>query len=131
AGFTSTSERPSTTTPTQALLFLNGDWPLARAQRLAATASSVDALWQAALGRPPTPWESSQAEAFLRQRMEEIQPPTADGTEAAAEPGLFKHGTPHERLLVRTREREGEDFTIEAIIQVDSLDPDDGIRSIA
>lgn len=131
AGFASTSERPSTTTPTQALLFFNADWPLTRAQRLASTASSVDDLWLAILGRRPTSWESDQAEAFLRQRMAEALPLAAGGTEAAAEPGRFQPGTPHERLIVRDSEREGEDFTIEAIIQVNSLDPDDGIRSIA
>jgi hypothetical protein len=35
AGFASTAERQSTTTPTQALQFLNGDWLLARSRKLA------------------------------------------------------------------------------------------------
>mgnify|MGYP000617861145 CR=1 FL=1 len=34
AGFASTCERQSTVTPTQALLLVNGDWTLARAQKL-------------------------------------------------------------------------------------------------
>ncbi|MEO6788322.1 MAG: PSD1 and planctomycete cytochrome C domain-containing protein, partial [Chthoniobacteraceae bacterium] len=64
-GFASTSERQSTTTPTQALQLLNGDWWLSRVSKLAARVNSIDDVWLAVLGRPPTDREKTTAEHLL------------------------------------------------------------------
>jgi hypothetical protein len=67
AGFQSSPDRQSTTTPTQALLMVNGDWPLARAQKLAARSATPEEAWQFALGRAPTPGEAQLAREFLER----------------------------------------------------------------
>ena len=85
AGFSSTSERQSTTTPTQALLLVNGEWALARAHKLAARANSIEEAWQLALGRPPTAGESDTASAFLRKRAGGSGP-GSDGIAEGADP---------------------------------------------
>ncbi|HET6407184.1 MAG TPA: PSD1 and planctomycete cytochrome C domain-containing protein, partial [Chthoniobacteraceae bacterium] len=131
AGFSSTSERQSTTTPTQALLMVNGDWPLARARKLASRALSIEDAWEYVLGRPPTEKEMETAAGFLKNRAEtpESAPlPTAD---QLANAGQFKENTARERLIARTTEKEGDDFTIEAIGKLDSIDTNAAVRTIA
>jgi hypothetical protein len=129
-GFLSSAERQSTTTPTQALLLLNGDWPRARAGRLVERASSEEELWRAILGRAPASVEASRAEAFVEERTSAVAAAAQDEELAVSRPGRFKPETAHERLVAKTADREGEDFTVEAIVRVDSLDPGDGIRTI-
>jgi hypothetical protein len=68
AGFTGIAERQGTSTPLQALLFMNGDWMLTRARKLAAQAPSIEAAWEAALGRAPSAEEKRIASAFLAAR---------------------------------------------------------------
>ena len=68
AGFSSTAERQSTNTPTQALLLINGQWSLDRAAKLAERAKNIDEAWQLTLGRLPTVSERQTAEAFLQRR---------------------------------------------------------------
>jgi hypothetical protein len=73
-GFGSVSQRNVTTTPTQALLMINGSWSLARAQALAARLLkrphaeprqlAEAAVWRC-LQRPAEPWELDRAAAFL------------------------------------------------------------------
>ena len=130
AGFSSTAERQSTTTPTQALLLVNGEWPLQRARKLAEKASSIDDAWIRALGRPPTPAERETADQFLRARVGTLPPAL---TEAGSSPagGEFKENTPHERVLVETPGKEGDDFTIEAVAQLDSIDANAAVRTLA
>jgi hypothetical protein len=130
AGFSSTAERQSTTTPTQALLLVNGDWPLQRARKLAEKAASIDDAWIRALGRPPTPAERETAEQFLRARVGTLPPAVSEaGTSQAG--GAFKENTPHERVLVETPAKEGDDFTIEAVAQLDSIDVNAAVRTLA
>jgi hypothetical protein len=68
AGFTSIAERQSTTTPTQALQLLNGDWLLARARKLAsrvwASTMSGWLFWDG----PSTDKERATADAFLKSQ---------------------------------------------------------------
>jgi hypothetical protein len=130
AGFSSTAERQSTTTPTQALLLVNGEWPLQRARKLAEKASSIDDAWIRALGRPPTAAERETADQFLRARVGTLPPAL---TEAGSSPagGEFKENTPHERVLVETPGKEGDDFTIEAVAQLDSIDANAAVRTLA
>jgi len=137
AGFASSAERQVTATPLQALLFANGDWPLARARALGARVTSVEAAWQAVLGRGPTSEENRGAEDFIARRLADGHAVTDQAArptslaELANDPGIFHENTPRERLLVRNAPREGDDFTIEAVVRLDSLDPAAAVRVIA
>ncbi len=84
--FNSTSERSVTTTPTQSLLMINGQWTLARAAAFASRLQreSVDdrkRVTQAylfALGRPPTADQAQAALAFLDAQTTRIAVDTSD-----------------------------------------------------
>ncbi len=135
AGFASIAERQQTATPLQALLFLNGDWPLNRARKLAASAASIDAAWQAVLGRAPTPDEARRAEAFVAKRAgskdEPLPAAAAPIAVVAGPPGRFRENTLHERLIVRQAPKEGDEFTVEALITLESVDTAAAVRTIA
>ncbi|HRE81452.1 MAG TPA: DUF1553 domain-containing protein, partial [Opitutaceae bacterium] len=131
AGFTSTAERQRTTTPTQALFLLNGDWPLARARQIAMKTGDVSKLWKALLGRDPSETEVQRAESFLQTRLDDYREHSSLEAKTLPKPGVFKPETAHERLVFNQVEREGEDFTIEAIIELNSLHPGEGVRTIA
>jgi len=130
-GFASTAERQSTTTPTQALQLINGDWLLARASKLAARVKGIDEAWQAVLGRAPEPEEKRAAEAFLQMRIKAAQtaPEAAPAKSEVAITG-FQGNTPRERLLVETSEKEGDEFTIEAVVSLRSIDPNAELRTL-
>ncbi|MCB1227817.1 MAG: PSD1 domain-containing protein [Verrucomicrobiales bacterium] len=129
AGFASTPDRQSTTTPTQALQLINGDWLLARARRLATQVQTVDDAWIATLGRPPSAEERQVAESFLAKRLGGQS--LADATPRADQSGTgFKENTPHERLVAQSGEREGDEFTIEAIARLDSIDTAASVRTL-
>ncbi len=130
AGFSSTAERQSTITPTQALLLINGDWSLARAKKFAARAGNLDGAWKLALGRLPTSLEREQAEAFLRKRSTAESPPEPTKSPLADSPDHFKENTPQERLIVQSSDQEGDEFTVQAIFQVDSIDAGSSPQSI-
>ncbi len=133
AGFASASKRQSTTTPTQALQLLNGEWVLARASKLASRAKSADDAWLAILGRLPRDEERRTAEAFLKQRVRatgrERARAAKSGTEASR--GLFKIGSKRERLVTRVNAREGDDFTVEAIVNLEDIDQNAETRTLA
>jgi hypothetical protein len=131
AGFESVPDRQSTTTPTQALLLVNGDWPLARAEKLASRVSSIDDAWQAALGRPPSAKEQALASAFIRKREAAAAPPPELASPNSTSSSQFKENTPRERLLARTSEKEGDEFTVEAVASLDSVDVNAAVRTIA
>ncbi len=130
AGFSSTSERLSTTTPTQALLLLNSNWPLARAQRLASRISTVEEAWRAILGRDPSEREKRAAEEFIRRRIDALTAggELTDGKQLST--AEFHPSSPQERLLVHQAVEEGDEFTIEAVFQLDRLDPGAAVRTI-
>jgi Protein of unknown function (DUF1553) len=131
AGFASTSERQSTTTPTQALLLVNGDWPLARARKMATRVKSVEDAFQFALGRPPTAKEVELASTFLQKRAAATAPRPAPTGAELANAGQFKENTPQERLVSSRAEKEGDEFTVEAIVQLESIDTAAAVRTIA
>jgi hypothetical protein len=131
AGFASTSERQSTTTPTQALLLVNGDWALARAQKVAARVKSVEEAWQFALGRPPSAKELEMAAGFIEKRAAAPDPQPAPTSAELANASAFKEGTPQERLVARTAEKEGDEFTVEAVVKLESIDAAASVRTIA
>ncbi len=131
SGFASTAERQSTTTPTQALFLLNGEWPLIRARKLSGKVSSVEEAWEAALGRPPSEKERETADAFLAKRLggsDRRVPLVLAGGDA---PGLFRENTEHERLLDQTGVWEGDEFTVEAVVRLDSVDSGAAVRTVA
>jgi hypothetical protein len=134
AGFASTSERQSTTTPTQALLLMNGDWALARAQKLAARVTKLEDIWQYTLGREPTDKERKLAESFIARRSEMRaveEPPAAMSSDELALASQFKQGTAHERLVSSISEKEGDEFTVEALVKLDSVDSSASVRTLA
>ncbi len=137
SGFASSAERQTTSTPLQALLFVNGDWPLARARQLGARIDSVEAAWQSVLGRAPDAREKQNAEEFIARRLAASRPATDQAApvltaESAVEgSSRFHENTPRERLLVRSAPREGDDFTIEAVVRLESVDAAAAVRVIA
>ena len=130
AGFASTAERQSTTTPTQALQLINGDWLLARARKLSDRVDNVNDAWLAVLGRPPTERERERAEGFLKKRSGTTSAPTPSGNDAVDGVAGFKENTPRERLLVQTGEKEGDEFTVEAVVTLNSIDVNASVRTI-
>jgi hypothetical protein len=97
-GSITTPLRNVTTTPTQALLMINGPWTLARAEafahRLLREASDdphrIDLAYRLAYGRPPEPTEQAEAEAFLR---------TQGRPEATTVAGCTDEAAPVEALI--------------------------------
>ncbi len=132
AGFTSIAERQSTTTPTQALQLLNGDWLRARARHLASRIKGIDDAWQAVLGRRPTKQERATANAFLKMQMCRIKKaaPANEVADNADTHQGFKVNSPHERLLVRVNDKEGDEFTVESIVKLDSVDMNAELRTL-
>lgn len=132
AGFASTSERQSTTTATQALQLLNGDWLLARSRKIAQAVDSLDEAWLKVLGRSPTPEEKHGAGDFLKKRMEAVGKVQAGQIDQAdsSQGGAFKIGSPRERLIVTQSEKEGDDFTVEALVKLDSIDVNAELRTL-
>ena len=130
AGFASASERQSTTTPNQALQLINGNWVLARASKLASRAKDIDDAWLAILGRPPKDGERATAEAFLKKRIQVGKAKLDNSPEPEVPPGLFKINSERERLLSQSRGREGDDFTVEAIVKLDSIDVNAETRTL-
>ncbi len=130
AGFASASERQSTTTPTQALQLINGDWVLARARKVASRAKGIDDAWLAVLGRAPRDMEKATAEAFLRQRIHaaELQLPNSKKSELHR--NRFMINSERERLAVPPGAREGDDFTIEAVASLESIDVNAETRTL-
>ena len=136
AGFTGIADRQGTSTPLQALLFMNGDWMIARSRTLATRAPDIDAAWEATLGRAPSARERTIAEQFIEQRMDDaVGKPgpiaLAPGADDSTPPGRFHENTTHERVLVRNAPKEGDDFTVEAIITAESVDAAAAVRTIA
>lgn len=132
-GFSSIADRQQTSTPLQALLFLNGDWMLQRSRRLGATAQSPEQLWHATLGRRPAVREQQLAADFLTKRLAS-EKPAADSRVAQPldlEAGYFAENTPQERLIARNAPREGDDFTLEAVFTLGSIDAGAAVRTIA
>jgi hypothetical protein len=130
AGFASTAERQSTTTPTQALQLLNGDWLLARARKLASRvkASTMPGwpFWAVRRRTRSGPrrmlFSKNRARPkHARQDSRPLRVPRA---------GDFKINSPHERLLVNSSEKEGDEFTVEAVVKLDSIDVNAELRTL-
>ncbi|QEH35169.1 Planctomycete cytochrome C [Aquisphaera giovannonii] len=92
-GSITTPRRDATVTPIQALLMINGSWPMARARamaaRLSATASDdlgrIDLAYRLAFGRDPSPDERGDAIAFLHDQALRAAPPSTASSKGAAD----------------------------------------------
>lgn len=132
AGFLSAPERQTTTTPTQALFMLNGDWVLTRARQLANRAKTVEEAWHFALGRSPTTKEAELANKFLRHRLGDSADQLNSSTAKDSNEAIFRDNTSHERLIVTAKDsvKEGEDFTIQSLVTLNSIDSGAAVRTI-
>ena len=159
-GFQSVARRDATNTALQSLLMINGDWPLQRARAMAsrlmheagsAPEQRIQRAYELAFSRSPTPDELQHASLFLRtqaslptrdNKVPKALPIPADplvdsqpffgrhplgGAKAVA----FKPGGAYEKLRVQMEETEGDNFTVEAVIYLDSLYSDSAVRTIA
>ena len=131
AGFSSTSERQSTTTPTQALLLLNGDWALGRARKLGEQVRTVEEAWTRVLGRLPSEKERAIAEAYLRSNSGASSEDKGASAAIDVKAGEFREKSAQERLLISAEAREGDDFTVEAHVSLDSIDANASVRTVA
>lgn len=157
-GFSSVARRDATTTATQSLLLVNGDWNLARARAMAFQLASkypagreadlVKSAYAALFARQPTKEELKAAMEFVSMQKAIVEketppppPPTSPivdakpvfGKDAPVTKALsIKQGSEHEKLTVPTSGRvETEQFVIEAVIRLDSLYPTAAVRTIA
>jgi hypothetical protein len=141
-GFSSLPQRNVTTTPTQSLLMINGQWSLQRAAAMARRVASDgaapeeqvrQAFWLA-YGRPPSPQERDEAVAFLRRQGELAShngPATATIAGRGGEALDLSPG--HPRQLLRTKRglpHAESPFTIEAVVVLRSMYPDAAVRTI-
>jgi hypothetical protein len=137
--FASVPSRNTTTTAVQALLMINGRWPLERAagfaKRLRASADPVGDAYRTAYGRPPTPAEREAAKAFLAKSAPAAAAP-ADLPLVQTMPdrggiaARIRSGVPGDRLRLPAA-LTGASFTVEAVVLLDSIFEDASVRVIA
>lgn len=149
-GFNSTAERDVTTTPTQSLLMMNGQWTLDRADALAkrvdklvegdlspgsnAQQASIQTAWKLALGRLPNDTELESAiRYFSSQGLTPTEQPTVTSPLAATSSKAANIIGDNAISTFQTSTADGlpaEDFTIEAVIELRSLYADANVRTI-
>ncbi len=144
--FESTPTRNRTTTATQALLMINGDWPVSRSAAMARrlkkhsdnTLSQVNRAYQLTYGRNPSAEEAAAAISFLEsQRNLVTTPPPAmkAGTLPAVTSGkmapaiVLSGKTQPPQMTVPGSLIQG-DFTVEAVVQLESMFEDASVRTI-
>jgi mono/diheme cytochrome c family protein len=149
-GFTSTSQRNTTTTPTQSLFMINSQWSLARAKAFAKNliahskpdaADRVANAYRLAFNRDPSTAERDAALAFIAQQQKKLaaQQPEAQAVPFVSEKMPFRDGrsavltpgTPQSRLLIPDNPifPKG-DFTAEAFIVLKSAYDSGAVRTI-
>ncbi|MBI3857324.1 MAG: DUF1553 domain-containing protein, partial [Planctomycetes bacterium] len=143
--FSSIPARNSTTTATQALLMINGRWPLERAQafarRLKAAGAStspdlVRAAYRIAFGRLPSPDELARGVAFLEKFAPAAKAADLPLVQAMPDRGgqaaRFRSEHMEDRLCIDADPAlPSGDFTVEAVVILDSLYEDAAVRVIA
>ncbi|MSU66875.1 MAG: DUF1553 domain-containing protein [Opitutus sp.] len=147
--YTSTPERNVTTTPSQALMLINGQYTLQRAQVLAARisqsrpaddAAAVTAAYRLVLGRDPSRTEQPVASAFLAAQAKRIAASGKKDAVVAIEPMPRRSGSRAALLKptgLQTRLQVADnplmpsyDFTVEAYVVLRSVDEGATIRTI-
>jgi len=151
--FGSAPNRSTTTTPTQALLLINGTWPMQRAVALAEKIKQtkantpeeiVENAYRLAYGRAPLDAERSAALAFLAKQPEKPAGAPAARLEALAEKpptqtmphrggqAAMLSGAPEDFLrLPESATLPSDDFTIEAVVLLESIYDNAAVRVIA
>lgn len=143
-GFSSTPRRNATTTATQSLMMINGAWPLARAEAFAKRLRQiedeherVEMAYRLAFGRLPDSAEREAALAFLRRAGDAAPREAGEKVVAQAMPhggqaALIRDAAPVDqfRFADAAALPEG-DFTIEAIVQLNSIYESAAVRTIA
>lgn len=158
-GFSSMPTRDATTTATQSLLMINGDWPLERSRAMAARlvaskptsdAQIIDQAYDLTFSRDPTPTEKKAAITFLnaqRSRLKKELPPPVPEIPALAEASKFfgpssasktaktlwmQPGSKNEKIhVLKPNQTEGNEFAVEAVVNLSSLYPNGSVRTIA
>lgn len=144
--FGSIAGRNVTTTPTQSLLMINGDWMLARAQAFAKYLAArgfedegllVNHAFERVYARSASSDEQTAAIRFMRQQQAEIESSlAANATKPATFPnreGGLTVGTAAKLAPWRATSNKGlptADFTVEAYILLNSLYEDGKVRTI-
>ncbi len=149
--YSSVPVRNSTTTPNQALLMINGDWPLKRAAAFASyvrkaspssdPATLVDTAYRSAYGRAPSPEESHAAVSYLLRHNSDTSklaaaldaPITQTMPQRGGQAILIRNANPADMLRLPDGASPlfTSDFTIECYVQLESLYPDASVRVIA
>ncbi len=154
-GTSSTSERNSTTTSTQALLLINGNWMLQRANLLArnvlretasekseaAWPSLIEELYWRTVRRPPGPEEIRRAEQYIRESL--YRQTQASEEDPAAQLGFaempqrsgFALDLSDKPEAARPAGSSGmlkgdSDFSLEAVVYLRSMYPTSSVRTI-
>ena len=165
SGFASMPERIATTTPTQSLMLVNGEWSMTRARAFARRilagkelpdADSIQQAFQIAYGREATEAEISAALGFVNSQSASVSAakPEAHADKYPGESGFRpikqKFGFPgHEkyalgeqslwlqpdskfaRLEFSEIDLPTEEFTIEAVVDLDSIHADASVNTLA
>ena len=143
---TSAGERNVTTTPTQALVMINSGWTASRARAFArrvekevagADDSRIRQAYRLALARDPSEQELYRGAQFLRDRLDEEEHRSTDGvtlrtmplTASAAAVISDNRGMPPLEV-VDSEESLPDDFSVEAVVVLNSLYPDATVRTI-
>ena len=154
--FSSAADRNRTTTVVQSLLMINGDWPLKRAEMMAARLRSMDlrtpdeaveGAWKLAYGRKPTDSEKRAAVHFLsRSSSSNQQLATSNSSSSTIDAKPVVKSMPQlgsQAIYVRDARVDdmlrlsspsgmpSGDFTVEAYVLLESLHNDASVRVIA
>lgn len=160
-GFSSAPTRTSTTTPTQSLLLVNGEWAMDRAtafaKRILAGSQTIGAdqirsAYQIAYGREPLTSEVEGALAFIQSQSAAVGAPAPPEPKFPGETGLrpidqvfkgiespalgknalwLQPGSRFERLEITNVDWPEEEFTIEAIANIDAVHKDASVNTLA
>ncbi len=159
-GFSSAPNRIPTTTPNQSLMLINGGWTLTRAgafaKRVLAGKQSVDSdvirrAYRIAYSREATDAEIGAALAFVESQSGTVSAPAPPAPKYPNETGLrpvsqvFKNikglglgekalwlqpGSRFQQLQINEAELPDDEFTIEAVVNIDSVHPDAAVNTL-
>ena len=159
-GFDSAPTRAATTTPTQSLMLVNGEWALKRAQAFARqllsgktqiTEAEIGRAYHIAYGRPGTAAEIRMALDFIQSQRGVIPAKAVVVEKFPGETGLrpiaqqfskasgvklgdralwLQPGSKFEKLHLAEESLTGDEFTIEAITVLDNIQPDASVNTL-
>lgn len=160
AGFSSTPDRLATTTPTQSLLLLNGEWANDRArafakrllkERTGIDTETVQTAYRLAYGRSASRNEVKAALAFIAESKRQLRLRDDTATELTASDSLetvahafgsvttmdlgdsalvLKKGSEFEQLSWNHGIELGDELYIEAVVQLDALHGDASVNTL-